>query len=263
MGGETVSAAPGNGWAPRTLIALHLAAAALLASWWIEPTRALLWQPMDDALFRLLNGSLGGMPEWWSHFWAFANTRPFDALSAVLMLGLYTLYILGDRRAEMAKRMAELLFMLLAVTGAMALAEETLMNVDRDSPTLVLGTEYRLSWMYPEFHKLKDASGSSFPSNHGVVLLTWTAYLWITAGRRFGLAATALSCLFLLPRMIGGGHWLTDTLVGGTFVTLITLAWLFATPLQGWGVRLLTPAMRPIAWAAERVLNLFWKIERP
>ena len=252
----------GGAWRPRALVALHLAAFVLLASWWFEPLRALLWQPMDDAAFRLLNGSLGYMPEWWSHFWAYANTRAFDALSAGMMLGLYALHILGERRAEVAKRMAELLFMLLAVTVALALAEETLMGIKRDSPTLVLGTEYRLSQMYPEFHKLKDASGSSFPSDHGMVLLMWTAYLWVTAGRGLGLAATALSCVFVLPRMIGGGHWLTDTLVGGAFIALITLAWLFATPLQGWGTRMLTPVMRPIARITEWVLNLFWKVDR-
>ena len=251
----------GTVWRPRALALLHLAAVAILASWWVEGSRAILWQPMDDALFRLLNGTLECMPDWWAHFWAFANTRAFDAISAALMLGLYAFHILGERRGEMAKRMAELLFMLLAVTVALAVVEETLMDIKRASPTLVLGTDFRLSEMYPQY-KLKDASGSSFPSDHGMVLLVWSAYLWLTAGRRLGLWAAGFAAIFILPRMVGGGHWFTDTAVGGAFVALITLAWIFCTPFQSWGVRVLTPAMRPIARITDWVLNLFWKVER-
>ena len=251
----------GAAWRPLPLALLHVAAILLFASWWVEGSRALLWQPLDETLFEFLNGTLGCLPDWWGRFWAFANTRAFDALSAGLMLGLYAIHILGNRRAEMAKRMAELLFMLLAITAALAVAEETLMGIQRPSPSLELGTDYRLSQMYPEI-RAKDQSPSSFPSDHGMVLLAWTGYLWLTAGRRLGLAAAGLSIFFLLPRMVGGGHWLTDTAVGGAVVALITLAWLFCTPIQSWGVRILTPVMRPIAFVADRVLGLVWKVDR-
>ena len=247
-----------SGWRPLPLLLLHLAAAALLASWWFEGSRLLLWQPLDDGLFRLLNGSLGRFGEGWSTFWAFANTKQFDALAAALMLALFLPHILGDGRRHMAERMADLLLMLLMIAVVLAVVEETLMNVKRPSPTLVLGTDYWLTQMHPQF-KLKDASGSSFPSDHGMVVLLWAAYLGLTAGWRLGLAGAALAVVLVMPRMVGGGHWFTDTAVGGAFVALIALAWLFCTPLRAHALPRLTPLMRPLARLAEALLGRFWK----
>ena len=41
-----------------------------------------------------------------------------------------------------------------------------------------------------------------------------------------------MAVVFSLPRLVGGGHWLTDDIVGGGFLSLTTLAWGLATPLH-------------------------------
>jgi len=36
--------------------------------------------------------------------------------------------------------------------------------------------------------------------------------------------------LFSLPRLVSGAHWLSDVLVGGPFLSLITIGWGLYTP---------------------------------
>ena len=47
----------------------------------------------------------------------------------------------------------------------------------------------------------------------------------------WSLAAALLVVFFSLPRLIAGAHWLSDILVGGVSIALVTLAFGLYTPL--------------------------------
>jgi len=73
-------------WRPLPLLMLHLLAALLLLSWLWPATRT-LWDALDQAVFQLLNGSLGVLG-WWDWLWALASLRVFDVLVGAVLLTL-------------------------------------------------------------------------------------------------------------------------------------------------------------------------------
>ena len=83
-------------WRVRPLIASHLAAIVLLASWLLPVSRG-WWDQLDVAVFRLLNGSLH-LDEWWQVFWALANHRLTDVFSTVLISLLIVAWLWGSPR---------------------------------------------------------------------------------------------------------------------------------------------------------------------
>lgn len=200
----------------------YLALAGLLLASFvaIDATRS-AWLAADTATFRALNGSLVQAGAWQT-FWAIANSRLFDAVPAALLLGLYAHWMAADAgrhwRARAGLGCALAVFTVLWVQKAV----KPLLDDGRLSPTLVLPDAVRLesepavAWV----PMLKDHAENSFPGDHAGVFLLVALVIGHVCGWRRGTVALLALPLLALPRLYGGGHWLSDQVVGGGFVGL-------------------------------------------
>lgn len=232
-------------WRPLPLLLGHLAAALLLASF-IWPTGHELWRSLDQALFFQLNGSLadGGS---WARFWAWANVRAADSVAALIILASLTFTGLGLQRRQLQPALIGfVLLMVLMFLVRRSLHEWALaQGLSGQSPSLVLQPAYMLSELAPDI-PTKDRSGRSFPGDHAAVLLCWVGMLALNLRHKvFALIPLGLALLLMLPRVVGGAHWASDNLVGGTFTALVTLSWAFCTPLL------------------QQATDAFWRLLRP
>ncbi|MCW8944342.1 MAG: phosphatase PAP2 family protein [Sedimenticola sp.] len=219
-------------WYPLAFILCHLFAVMIYGSWLFEPTRT-LWDALDNQVFYLLNGSLE-QSESWQVFWASANTKMADIATGLGMIGFFFLYIFSGPKGQRIERLSMFGMMasmiLLSQDGGLVDLYKETISVSRASPSLMLEPVYRLSELVPHI-QAKDASHGSFPGDHGIVTLIWVGCIWFFASWRWGVAATLIGVLILLPRMVAGAHWLTDNLVGSSLLVLLMVAWILCTPL--------------------------------
>ena len=108
-----MSAIDDSGWRPVTLFVSHLAALLLFFSWLIEPTRS-LWLALDTQSFWAMNNSLA-WGESWQTFWAIANNRAFDLVSAFAMFSLFAWPALVSDRVSQRRYIAMVLMLLITV----------------------------------------------------------------------------------------------------------------------------------------------------
>jgi membrane-associated phospholipid phosphatase len=101
----------------------------------------------------------------------------------------------------------------------------------RASPSCVLSPAVPLAPLFPEL-QIRDASLVSFPSDHCLILWSWTAFMWRYASRTYGYVALLISLMFATPRLVSGAHWLTDELVGSLVIVAMSFTWLVCTPLH-------------------------------
>ncbi len=233
---------PSKGWI--FLIICHVAAAILFFSWYssqelttrgddtfLQYNGQSFWQNIDTAVFHSLNGSLKDSKSSQT-FWAIANNRMFDLVSAFLMIGIYSIYVLKGSPEEKLKRIKGGLYMSISMIFGILLFK-LLFTFERYSPTkLPLEGALKLSEFDHITWDLKDSSKKSFPGDHSTVLFMIAIFISYYARRWYGVAAIIVAGLFVLPRMVGGGHWFTDIIVGGGTIALITCSWALCTPIQ-------------------------------
>lgn len=223
-------------WRWPALFGLHLSAVLLMASW-LWPTGQVLWAQLDNATFTLLNGSLAPK-SLWSGAWAIASLRLFDLLAGGLMLGLliHKNWLLDQNQRWQALFTFIALLAILLVLRVLFGKLVHFYGWQHSSPSLQLLGSIRLSEQYPwlnEHLDLKDASKRSFPGDHASVLMLWGAFMALFARRGKLALVLGLSTLLILPRLFAGAHWLSDDLVGGVILTLLTFAWGYCTPFAG------------------------------
>lgn len=102
--------------------------------------------------------------------------------------------------------------------------------VKRASPTLTFTDINRVSELLSL--PTKDASRDSFPGDHGMMLLIFSAFMWRYFGKAAGGVALIIFVVFAFPRVMIGAHWFTDIIVGSMTVILIGLPWWLMTPLS-------------------------------
>ncbi|WP_116475852.1 phosphatase PAP2 family protein [Zobellella maritima] len=214
------------------LIAWNLVAIAVLASWFWLPNHG-FWFDIDSRVFYYFNNKLGESRAW-VNVVAIANNRAFD-LAAVAAMGL--LYYSYYRRASTEQRRQLLLLGLLMLLTAVGLNQlGRAIPVERPSPTLTFEGVYRLTELAG--FKTKDSSGDSFPGDHGLMLMIFTAFVWRYLSWKAGLWGCLFVVIFSAPRVMGGAHWLTDIYVGAFSVAAFGLSWLLLTGtmdrLLGW-----------------------------
>lgn len=239
-------------WRPRMLIGCNALALLLLASWYSSWGQA-FWAPLDQWVFYTFNGSLAE-GRIWQEFWAVVNTKRFDYASALLILSLFGVHVLTGDRQQIIQRTASGLLIALAVVLTIQVAKNFL-DYGRPGPSTTLQPSVLLSQIVTGF-EFKDSSGNSFPGDHGIALIMFTSLLWFFAGRTYGLIMAAFAAFLMLPRMIVGAHWLTDNLVGSTYISLFALSWLLATPVHGYLVRWFTIPVEKAFNLGERLLLL-------
>jgi membrane-associated phospholipid phosphatase len=92
----------------------------------------------------------------------------------------------------------------------------------------VIEESLRLKDIIP--YKLKDASRNSFPADHALFLFLMYQYARKRLDPTIRKVILSVVVIFTLPRLISGGHWLTDAFFGGWVpAALFAQAWLGKT----------------------------------
>lgn len=228
-------------WKPVWLLAGQLLALLLLVSW-LYPATHQLWQQLDTWFFWKMNGSMIGQPGW-QYVVALANYRLADLLPAFLVVVLYLHFCLKSvDSAQFNQRITSgvTIFVLLLVTivifkfGIFEFLLHYLGLTDllpRRSATYVFENALRLDELYPSINTKVD-SKDSFPGDHASVLLFFAVFIRFYAGRIYGSLALLIALIFIMPRLIGGAHWLSDVLVGGGYIALASTSLYLATPIH-------------------------------
>lgn len=220
-------------WRPGALLACHIVALLLLASWLWQPTRE-LWDQFDLQLFALLNEPVHGAGLW-AQIWAIGSMRPVDLGVGVLMLAVMLkanfIFTGAQVRKALYAFLGALLLLLLMRVGFAELVK--LMGWQRPSASLVVEGAARLTELFPGWEErwdMKDSASRSFPGDHASVLLIWAMFMSFFARTWHLMLVWAMAAIFILPRLVAGAHWGSDAFVGGLFLALLALAWGCFTP---------------------------------
>ena len=215
-------------WRPALFASGCVLSVVYLASWFLEPTRS-LWMALDEKVFWALNASLE-WGTWWQVVWAIANNRAVDMVAALSMIGLFAHFVLRKAR----DRMDFFVAVGLMLTGLILVGNRISagLPVERKSPTLLHPDALKLTQLVP-WIPTKDASGDCFPGDHAMVLFICAGVITYYLPRAYAVSAWVLAVVFMIPRVVGGAHWLTDDLVGSAAVAGFVLSCALATPLHG------------------------------
>jgi len=236
-------------WDWRAILYCHLGAFVLMASWLWLPGRT-AWEKIDYALFARLNFPLAHDSSL-ALFWALTNVRLCDIfVGAILLLIMCRhnwFFHNNEIRYAIFGLAGILLLSLVLRTGLHHLLAFS--HWDTRSPSLKYDGAVRLTHLF-HFWKLKDGSHDAFPGDHTGVLMIWGLLLSVY-GRHWKLFAVwLLVMLFSLPRLVAGAHSISDDLVGGGFIALVSFAWGFYTPFTFWFSNFCDSLTRPvIRWA--------------
>ncbi len=128
------------------------------------------------------------------------------------------------------RRRIVIIGLVMLLTAGIKPAGSGINSVKRASPTLTFTNINRVSELLSV--PTKDASRDSFPGDHGMMLLIFSAFMWRYFGKVAGLIALIIFVVFAFPRVMIGAHWFTDIIVGSMTVILIGLPWVLLTPLS-------------------------------
>ncbi|BEM24316.1 phosphatase PAP2 family protein [Serratia marcescens] len=225
------------------ILFFNLLGVALFLSWFL-PANHGGWFTLDSAIFFFFNRHLATDPTF-LHLVAITNNRAFDVIS-LLAMGLLYLYFYLKQDAAGRRR--------LVITGVVMLLTAVVLNqlghllpVKHPSPTLTFDNIHRVSELTGI--PTKDASGDSFPGDHGMMLIIFSCFMLRYFGRGAFAVALLITLVFSLPRVMIGAHWFTDIAVGSLSVVLVGASWVLMTPCSDWIVdrlnRLLPGKHRP------------------
>ncbi len=209
------------------ILLLNAAGFALFLSWYL-PANHGFWFPLDSGIFHFFNQLLAKSQ---AFLWlvAITNNRAFDGFSLLAMGCLMLSFWRKEDTAGQRRIIAIGLVMLLIAVVVNQLAQG-LMPVKRSSPSLYFPNINRVSEL---LHiSTKDASKDSFPGDHGMMLLIFSAFMLRYFGKKAFGVALIIVVVFVFPRVMIGAHWLTDIVVGSLSAVLIGLPWCLMTPLS-------------------------------
>lgn len=185
-----------------------------------------LWKQLDYAVFLTLNGTMKDSPVM-QKLWGISNYRAFDLLPALWMLSIYLIYYFRCKTREQRIELIQYgFFMLFALLVAM-LASRLVVDFYRFSPTLAddLRPQAFLLSQIPDFfldlEKIKDTTNKSFPGDHASVLLLMGFFMIFRLPLTYAGAVVFGMIIFSIPRLAGGGHWLSDIIAGGLALSLV------------------------------------------
>lgn len=201
-----------------------------------------LWAYSDNVVFHFFNDLLATRHTL-ATFIAIINNRAFD-LAALLIMGILY-YAIFRRKDAAGKRRLVMAGVVMVVSAVIINQIGQVFPFERLSPTLSVEQANRIGDITGIY--TKDASKSSFPGDHGLMLMIFAAFVWRYGGFRYVPAAVLIIIIFSLPRIMSGAHWLTDIVVGSLSLTLISMSWLLLTPLSDLCVNFLVQRMPRIS----------------
>lgn len=220
------------------LIALGIA--CLLVISWIVPVTRLFWDYLD-AMTYLWMHHFFLQTDFQQKFWAVMNSRIADHVSQAIFVLILVRYMFSDKGQFVRKRAWQVVFVLVAVVISIIVSKTVQhelskhLSIKRDSPSIVLGHEVVLSKVLPGLENVKDASSRSFPGDHAMTLILLCGFIFcLTKKVGFRIVAVVMALFFLMPRLISGGHWLTDLVMGSFPIAIFALTiWLGVYSLFG------------------------------
>lgn len=224
---------------PRTkryFLILSLLSITLLISWFIPFTEK-IWNNLDITTYKTLHYGLL-KTDFSQKFWAIMNARITDNFSQALMLIILVRYtFIASSKLKRSTRARHVIFIILTTVTSVIISKTAqsqlteYISIKRDSPSIVHGHSVALSTVLPGLENVKDSSRRSFPGDHAMTLFLFALYgLYFIKNHFLKFLPFILAIFFSLPRIISGGHWLTDTLMGSFpiaslfFILWITLA---------------------------------------
>lgn len=199
-----------------------------------------LWLTLDKNIFYFFNQQLT-QSKAFMYFVAVVNLRAFDVVAFVAMLAIYYSYY---RKSNVeGKRWLFCIGVAMLVSAVIIKQFDKLLPIDRMSASAYFDQLYHnVNWV-SQLSGLpaKDKAGSSFPGDHGMMLLIFAVYMWKYLGKSAFVKALDVFVIFSLPRIMGGAHWFTDVYVGSVSFVLIVLSWILLTPLADMFISWLEP----------------------
>lgn len=201
----------------------------LLIISWVIPLTRMFWDYLDAMTYLFLH-TFFLKTDFSQKFWAVMNSRIADNISHAIYILILVRYVFSDDGQYIKKRGFQVLFVILAVILSVIISkgvQSELSNhfsIKRDSPSLVLGHNVRLSTVLPGLENVKDASRRSFPGDHAMTLFLLCGFIfWLTKSISFRIVTVVVTLFFIMPRLISGGHWLTDLLMGSLPIAIFAL----------------------------------------
>ncbi len=214
------------------IILCNIAGVLLLGSWLASSPAAGYhgpWLTLDKSIFYFFNQLLVESKAF-MYFTAVVNLRAFDVIAFVAMLAIYYSYY---RKSNVeGKRWLFCIGIAMLVSAVVIKQFDRLLPIDRVSASIYFDQLYHnVNWLSQlSGMAAKDKSASSFPGDHGMMLLIFSVYMWKYIGKDAFAKALAVFVIFSLPRIMGGAHWFTDVYVGSVSFVLLVLSWILLTP---------------------------------
>ena len=227
------------------MIVCTLLAALLLASNLTE-FYDVIWKSLDTRVFRSLNSTV--TPDGFlTQFWAWTNSKTFDQGTFVAMLLICVYIVLSTERKDRIEVMAKIGSITFLILIALLVSKKGVGEFIHPSPGLAL-TPFNNINDYITGYTVKTSTDNSFPGDHAMTSALFAGgVIMLFRNRPYIATLSVLLMVFVsVPRLAGGGHWVTDVIVGGGAACLILLPWLKICPLVRWMDSLLNWGWRKV-----------------
>lgn len=232
-------------WNFKKLLIPPLIMVALILSW-LSPAFHSFWETLDVQAFHLFNSWIA-KSHFWQNFWAIVNHNKFAWIHDAIMLAFFFIYIGKGAKGKKLHRTAQLIFSILFIALVILFINKTLLHdyirFPRESPTLIFPEVTSLS-EHVTWLSVKDYSRCSFPADHGTHACLFSGLVFILMSWRVRILASLYAFFFCLPRLVVGAHWITDILLGGGTIAVVTLSISIGSPLAFWVVHLIEKFLR-------------------
>lgn len=161
----------------------------------------------------------------WRSISAWGNADLFDALMYLGVIGVTFQAFYQIPKGIKLREISRFFIYYLLLSFAGYVFKHLLHSVwhyHRLSPSLSLTNALRIPQETISVY-FKDSSRRSFPGDHALFLFSWALFWSWGYPRSIAIKALIVAAFFSFPRLLLGGHWLSD-LTLGSFVP----AWIFA-----------------------------------
>ena len=189
----------------------------LFLSWLIYPLR-LLWQNFDEIIFFSLNKILS-CGESIKILIAWLNSRYGDWIYEGCVLLLYFFAAFKKKKIHFLYNFLFLVFCIFITQICVNFfLLRKVLEIARYSPSYQFFHFIDLSYL--SFPNNRIFSTHSFPADHATTIFLCIIFSYYHLGKKNCLLLSIISCIFLLPRLIVGAHWLSDIIIGGGIIAL-------------------------------------------
>ena len=212
------------------IIACNAAGIILFLSWYL-PANHGFWFAIDKGIFYFFN-RLVAESRAFLYFVAFTNFRAFDAVAFLFMLAIFLYYFFRQDATGKRRMLCMGIAMLLSV--ALVKIADGRLDINRLSASAYFQSikePVNFVSRMTGWH-VKDRSVTSFPGDHGMMLLIFTSFMGKYFGKKAFLSGLQVFLVFSLPRIMSGAHWFTDIAVGSVSIILVVISWVLLTPFS-------------------------------